>query len=185
MENTMTEVAEVGTLLIREALPHEHEAIGELTHSAYTHDYTDLPADYREQLRHPELLLDDYEVWVAEDAGSGDLLGTIALLRTGHDEGGRIGADELYFRLLATHPAARGRGVGIALTEFAIEPAAARGRAAVVLNSGPDMLGAHALYTKLGFTRRGEREGTIVLPDGRELTLYTFVLDLDAATAAG
>lgn len=174
----MTDVAQAQTLLIREALPHEHEAVGALTHAAYTHDYTDLPEDYREQLSHPERLLDTYEIWVALDSASGDLLGTIALLRTGEDEHGRIGSDELYFRLLATHPEARGRGVGIALTRFAIEQAAARGRSAVVLNSGPEMLGAHALYTKLGFTRRSEREGTIVLPDGRELQLYTFVLDL-------
>lgn len=175
----MTEVAPEQTLLIREALPHEYEAIGELTHAAYTYDYTDLPDDYLEQLRHPELLLDTFEIWVAQDAESGDLLGTIALLRTGHDENQRIGADELYFRLLATHPAARGRGIGIALTDFAIEQATARGRTAVVLNSGPEMVGAHALYSKLGFTRRSEREETIVLPDGRELDLFTFVLDLD------
>lgn len=47
----------------------------------------------------------------------------------------------------------------------------------VVMNSGPYMLGAHALYFKLGFRRESAREGTIVI-DGRELTLLTFVLDV-------
>lgn len=176
----MTETAPGPTLLIREARADEYPAVGELTHAAYTHDYADLPDDYRQQLRHPEHLLDAYDVWVAEDTASGELVGTIALLRPGHDNDGRIGDDELYFRLLATHPSVRGRGVGVALTEFAVEQAAARGQSAVVLNSGPDMLGAHALYRKLGFSRRSEREGTVVLPDGRTLELLTFVRDLDA-----
>jgi len=166
------------TFVIRPASPDEFPAIGELTHSAYTHDYDDLPANYREELKHPEALADEYEFFVAEDARTGALLGTIALLRQGIDDGGRIGPDELYFRLLATHPEARGRGIGIALTEFAMEQAAARGQHAVVMNSGPDMLGAHALYRKLGFSRRSEREGTIALPDGRTLQLLTFVREL-------
>ncbi len=172
--------AQASSLRIRAALPSEYPAIGDLTHAAYTHDYADLPDDYREQLRHPEWLGAAYEIFVAEDAASGDLLGTVALLRREHHAEGHVGPDELYFRLLATHPSARGRGVGAALTEFAIAEASARGQRAVVLNSGPDMIGAHALYRKLGFTRRTEREGTIVLADGRELALLTFVLDLAA-----
>ena len=165
---------------IRSAAASEYAAIGELTHAAYTHDYDDLPAHYREELKHPEALADDYEFFVAEDETTGALLGTIALLRQGRSNDGHIAPDELYFRLLATHPSARGRGLGVRLTEFALEQAAARGQRAVVLNSGPDMLGAHALYRKLGFTRRSEREGIIVLPDGRELELLTFVRELTA-----
>ncbi|MGO4298885.1 GNAT family N-acetyltransferase [Leifsonia sp. RAF41] len=167
------------SIRIRTAAAHEYPAIGELTHAAYTHDYDDLPEHYREELKHPEALAEDFEFFVAEDE-TGELLGTIALLRVGHDNGGHIAPDELYFRLLATHPSARGRGLGVRLTEFALEQAAARGQRAVVLNSGPDMVGAHALYRKLGFSRRSEREGIIVLPDGRELELLTFVRDLSA-----
>ncbi|HEV7182873.1 MAG TPA: GNAT family N-acetyltransferase [Leifsonia sp.] len=167
------------TLHIRAAAPDEYSAVGDLTHAAYTHDYADLHEDYLDQLKHPEKLLDDFDVWVAADLSDDALLGTIAILRQGHEQVARILPHELYFRLLAVHPSARGRGVGIALTEFAVEQAAARGQSAVVLNSGPEMLGAHALYRKLSFTRRSEREGTIVLPDGRELELLTFVRDLD------
>lgn len=168
------------TFHIRPASDAEFPAIGALTHAAYTHDYDDLPANYREELKHPEALADAFAFFVAEDDATGQLIGTIAILRPGHDMGGEIGPDELYFRLLATHPVARGRGVGIALTEFAVEQAAERGARAVVLNSGPDMLGAHALYRKLGFSRRSEREGIVELPDGRTFELLTFVRDLAA-----
>lgn len=176
----MTETVRDTAFRIRPADAAEFAAIGELTHAAYTHDYADLPAGYREELKHPEALVDAFDVYVAEEAATGALVGTIALLRAGEDFGGHIRPGELYFRLLATHPDARGRGVGAALTRFAIEQAEARGDRAVVLNSGPDMLGAHALYRKLGFSRRGEREEVIRLPDGRELELMTFVLDLPA-----
>ncbi|GAA2047650.1 GNAT family N-acetyltransferase [Leifsonia soli] len=168
------------TPLIRPAGPDEYPAIGELTHAAYTTDYTDLSPHYRDELKHPEALLDDFEFFVAEDTGTGQLLGTIALLRPGRDQGGQIAQDELYFRLLATHPSARGRGIGIALTQFALDQAAQRGQRAVVMNSGPVMVGAHALYRKLGFRREPDREGIVELPDGRSLQLLTFVRDVGA-----
>lgn len=175
----MSTTVPAATVRIRPAVDGEYAAIGELTYAAYSHDYTDLSDDYRTQLQHPESLLDAFDFFVAEDDVTGELVGTIAVLRAGHDQNGSIGRDELYFRLLATHPSARGRGIGDALTRFAIAEAHRRGQHAVVLNSGPEMLGAHALYRKLGFTRRAEREGVIVLPDGRELELLTFVLDLE------
>ena len=85
---------------IRSAAASEYPAIGELTHAAYTHDYADLPAHYQEELKHPEALVDHFEFFVAEEDATGELLGTIALLRVGHDNHGHIGPDELYFRLL-------------------------------------------------------------------------------------
>ena len=175
----MSTSSPTATVRIRPATEGEYAAIGELTHAAYANDYSDLPDDYREQLKHPETLLDAFDFFVAEDAVTAELVGTIALLRAGHDQHGRIAPHELYFRLLATHPSARGRGIGAELTRFALAEARRRGQRAVVLNSGPEMLGAHALYRKLGFSRRSEREEIIVLPDGRELELMTFVLDLE------
>lgn len=176
----MTDIVRDSTIRIRPAAANEYTAIGELTHAAYTHDYDDLPAHYREELKHPEALLGAFDVFVAEDTETGELVGTIALLKPGQDFGGHIRPGELYFRLLATHPSARGRGVGAALTRFAMDEAERRGDRTVVLNSGPDMLGAHALYRKLGFSRRSEREEVMVLPDGREFELQTYVLDLAA-----
>jgi ribosomal protein S18 acetylase RimI-like enzyme len=161
--------------IVREATPGELAAVGELTHAAYTHDYADLPESYRDDLLHPERLVPDYEVWVA--AADGLLVGTVSILRAGHSLGGRIAHDELYFRLLAVAPGARARGIGIALTGFALEQARSRGLARVVLNSAPYMLGAHALYSRLGFERVAEREHTVVT-SGRTLQLMTFVRDV-------
>jgi ribosomal protein S18 acetylase RimI-like enzyme len=175
MEHLASDVAD--TVLIRLAEPHEYPAIGTLSHAAYTNDYDDLSAGYQEQLRHPESLLPSYDVWVAADEQTGELLGTVSILRQGLDDEGRIGDDGLYFRLLAVSPTARGRGIGKALTEFALGQAAERGSARVVLHSGDNMLGAHALYTKLGFTRRTERE-MVIVHDGRTIQLFTFALDL-------
>ncbi|MCI0157136.1 GNAT family N-acetyltransferase [Leifsonia shinshuensis] len=175
----MSTTVRASTVRIRPAADSEYAAIGELTYAAYSNDYTDLSDNYRHQLRHPEALLGAYDFFVAEDEATGGLVGTIAVLRAGHDQQGRIAPHELYFRLLATHPSARGRGIGADLTRFAMAEARRRGQRAVVLNSGPEMLGAHALYRKLGFSRRSDREDVIVLPDGRELELLTFVLDLE------
>jgi ribosomal protein S18 acetylase RimI-like enzyme len=162
---------------IRPARHDEYPAIGELTHAAYSHDYSDLPEDYKERLRHPELLLDDYDIWVATEPSDGTLLGTIAILRAGIDNDGRLNDDELYFRLLAVAPAARGRGIGQALTKHTVELARQRGLAKVVLNSGENMVGAHALYRKLGFAAAEERQSTIVHDRGT-VQLYTFVYEL-------
>ena len=164
-------------LLIRPAAESEYPAIGELTHAAYTGDYDDLSSGYQEQLRHPERLVPSYDVWVAADRTTGELLGTVSILRAGYDDDGRIGDDELYFRLLAVSPSAHGRGIGTRLTEFALATAAERRAARVVLHSGENMLGAHALYAKLGFSRLPERE-MVVVDSGRRIQLYTFALDL-------
>lgn len=176
----MSTTTPASAVRIRPAADGEYGAIGALTYAAYSHDYTDLSDDYREQLKHPETLLDAFDFFVAEDEATGELVGTVAVLRVGHERVARVEPHELYFRLLATHPSARGRGIGAQLTRFAMAEARRRGRRAVVLNSGPEMLGAHALYRKLGFSRRSEREEVIVLADGRELELLTFVLDLEA-----
>jgi ribosomal protein S18 acetylase RimI-like enzyme len=55
-------------------------------------------------------------------------------------------------------PSARRRGVGRLLVEHILTLAAERGAARVVMNSGPDMIGAHQLYYSMGFTRLTERE---------------------------
>jgi ribosomal protein S18 acetylase RimI-like enzyme len=177
IEKTQDVASATSALQIRLASPDELARVGELTYAAYSHDYDDLPADYAAQLRHPEHLVGEFEVYVAVDA-AGEFVGTVAVLRDGFDQEGRIApGEELYFRLLATAPTARGRGIGAALTTFVIDLARQRGSVRVVMNSGPDMLGAHALYYKLGFSRAGERETTFV-SGGRELTLLTFVIDV-------
>ena len=55
-------------------------------------------------------------------------------------------------------PSARRRGIGRLLVEHMIALAAERGAHRVVMNSAPDMTGAHQLYYAMGFTGLTERE---------------------------
>ena len=65
-----------------------------------------------------------------------------------------------------------------------IELARRRGLDRVVMNSGPQMVGPHALYAKLGFTRLHDREREIV-DGGRTFRLLAFAIDVDAAAEGG
>ncbi|KQY25576.1 GCN5 family acetyltransferase [Cellulomonas sp. Root485] len=167
-------------LRVRLAAPHEYDRVARLSVDAYGHDY-DLPDDYRASLADVASRAREHEVWVAEDLATGDLLGTVATPRAGGhiSELGRDG--ELDFRLLAVDPAARRRGIGVLLTEHVITLARQRGLDRVVMNSGPTMLGAHALYQRLGFVRLTERE-TRVVHGG---TLFAFGLDTAPSSVAG
>lgn len=148
-------------LRVRLVAPHEHERVARLTLDAYGHDY-ELPDDYRASLADVATRAREHEVWVAEDLATGELLGTVATPRPGAhiSELGRDG--ELDFRLLAVDPAARRRGIGALLTEHVIALARQRQLDRVVMNSGPQMTGAHALYLRLGFVRLTERETRVV-----------------------
>ena len=149
-------------LRVRLVAPHEYDRVAQLSVDAYGHDY-DLPDDYRASLAD------------VADPGTrarglggrgprrpGELLGTVATPRPGEhiSELGRDG--ELDFRLLAVDPAARRRGIGVLLTEHVIALARQRELHRVVMNSGPSMVGAHALYERLGFVRLTERETRVV-----------------------
>ena len=163
--------AQASDLTLRIARADEYPAIGELSYAAYARDY-EIGEDYAHTLRHPELRTDDYDIWVAEDPATGELLGTTSILR-GLEARGRALADELYFRLLAVAPTARRRGIGARLTTLALDLARERGLRAVSLNSGQNMTGAHALYRSLGFERIPERD--VVIGEGEHAhTVYTF-----------
>ena len=65
---------------------------------------------------------------------------------------------EAGIRMLAVDPGARGRGAGTALTRACLERARAEGRATVALHSLAYMRAAQAIYTRLGFARRPDRD---------------------------
>jgi ribosomal protein S18 acetylase RimI-like enzyme len=161
-------VASAPAIVIRRALPREHEAVGELCLAAYTADYP-VGESYAAALRDTGARTDEFDVWVAAEHTTGELVGTVSILKPGLVREGRSVAGELYFRLLAVSPAARRRGIGAALTRFAFEVARERGQHAVVLNSVDHMLPAHALYRSLGFERVSERD--VRNPDN---TVFTF-----------
>ena len=160
-------------VLIRLAGPGEYEAIGELSVAAYSHDY-DISDQYRQRLRDVTTRAAEHQVWVAVDRTTGQLLGTAVTPRPGGhvSELGRDG--ELDFRLLAVAPSARRRGIGRTLVEHIITLAAERGAVRVVMNSGPDMIGAHQLYYSMGFTRLTERETRTVEGHSRPLLAFGY-----------
>jgi GNAT superfamily N-acetyltransferase len=166
-------------VLIRLAAPGEHTQIGALREAAYSHDY-EITDHYRGILRDVAPPGSRHEVWVAVDRHSGQCLGTVTVPRPGGhiSELGRDG--ELDFRLLAVAPAARRRGIGRLLVEHVIALAAERGDRRVVMNSGPQMTGAHQLYYSMGFTRLTERETRTV--DGHTRPLLAFGYEVGDGT---
>lgn len=160
-------------VLIRLAAPQEFEAIGELREAAYSHDY-EISDNYRATLRDVAARGAEQEVWVALDRHTGQLLGTVTVPRPGSHIS-ELGQDgELDFRLLAVAPAARRRGIGRLLVEHVIALAAERGATRVVMNSGPQMTGAHQLYYAMGFTRLTERETRTVEGHARPLLAFGY-----------
>ncbi|TDU82429.1 acetyltransferase (GNAT) family protein [Kribbella voronezhensis] len=158
---------------IRLALPTEYDAVGELTASAYQSDgFIPAGSDYGLTLRAAADRAAKAEVWVA--ASATELLGTVTFCPVGsvYREIGRD--DEGEFRMLGVSPAARGRGVGTALTEHCIERSRELGFARVVMSSARPMTTAHRIYERLGFTRLPERDWS----PRPGVDLYAFTLDL-------
>lgn len=169
--------------MIRQVKPHEYDEAGQVTADAYVASYTNLTDSYLDSLRDVEGRLSDGEVWVAVDADGG-ILGTVWVAPADRPLSELAEPGETDFRQLAVAPRARGRGVGEALTRRVIQIAAERGSHRVVMNSGPQMVGAHALYTKLGFRRLPERERRIEVEPGRFLDLLAFGYDIAPVQAS-
>jgi GNAT superfamily N-acetyltransferase len=83
--------------------------------------------------------------------GSADLIEEMAYYGSGGTATRR--ADAAGIRLLAVAPAARGQGVGRALTRECIERARALGRTSLVLHTTRAMQAAWRMYEQLGFLR--------------------------------
>lgn len=173
----MTASAAQQTLVIRVAVPEDHDVAGRVTEEAYSSSYSELSPAYLASLRDVAARVELGDVWVAEDA-DGVIVGTVWVPRPGERLSELALVGELDFRQLAVAPSARGRGIGEALTRHVIALAEERGAVRVVMNSGPEMLGAHALYAKIGFRRLPEREHRIEVEPGRFLDLLSFGLDL-------
>ncbi len=160
---------------VRQAHPADATAVDQLVAAAYAHDYG--PREHGDGANDPmqrsTIRAREYDVWVAED-GAGTILGTVTTRRPGgpslHED---VAGDELDLRLLGVAPAARRRGVGVALMRFTQERAAAAGFRAVVLKTGPQMHGAHRLYESLGYERRPERDG-LWIGGARQLDLLMY-----------
>lgn len=163
--------------MIRLARPDEYDAAGQLTADAYSANYSDLSPEYLASMRDVATRVAQGDVWVAEGA-DGELLGSVWVPREGETLSHLAQDGELDFRQLAVSPHARGRGIGEALTRHVIALGHSRGATRVVMNSGPQMTSAHALYTKMGFRRLPEREGRIEVQPGRWIDVLAFAFDL-------
>lgn len=160
----------------------EVELVGRLTERAYSNDY-EVTASYAEDLRDAASRAREDEVWVAEDIATGTILGSVWTPRPGQRISQLARQGELDFRMLAVAPEARGRGIGQTLAGHVIALGRDRGALRVVMNSGPEMLGAHRLYERLGFVHLTEREGPKEVAPGVVVHLYAFGYDLQASPA--
>jgi GNAT superfamily N-acetyltransferase len=176
-------------LTIRPARPQDHNALGKMLVSAYVAlpgmpspseqpDYYAMLADVAARSRKLALT-----VFVAADP-AGKLLGSIDFIddMTQYGSGGTASTvtDAAGVRLLAVDAAARGKGVGKALTRFCIDRARETGKHRLVLHTTRVMQAAWAMYEALGFIRFPEidfRQGN--------LDVFGFQLDLvDTASSS-
>ncbi len=164
------------TLTVRLVDPHEYAQAGRITAEAYRASYEGLSEAYLASLADVAGRVEQGEVWVA--LADGVIVGTVWTPRPGERLSPLAEEGELDFRQLAVAPSARGRGVGERLTRHVLDLARERGASRVVMNSGPEMLGAHALYRKMGFRRLTEREHPVEVEPGRWLDLRAFGFDL-------
>ncbi len=162
----------------------EIDAVAELSARAYEADYTISPG-YRSSIVAVRERVEADQVWVARDAASGALLGTVSTPRPGAIMTQVAQPGEMDFRLLAVDPSARRRGIGELLVEHVIGLARERGIEHLVMNSGPEMVGAHRLYERMGFRRMLDREPLLTFPDGRQVKVLAFGLNTQQHAHSG
>jgi ribosomal protein S18 acetylase RimI-like enzyme len=172
----------VSDLEIRTARGDELDAVGALTAAAYAADGFG-SGGYAEVLRDASTRARIAEVLVAVAADG--LVGTATLVPPDAPpewrETDRPGAATM--RMLAVAPAARGTGVGTALTRACLARARERGFVELTLLTQPGMRAAHRIYAALGFLRDERLDRTV--PGGIELLGYRLPLGDGTAAAAG
>lgn len=145
------------TVEIRVARPEEYEAIGALTVAAYAA----LPGmgplgAYGEELADIAGRGPTSTVLVAVEPDTGELLGDVTYYPRYADEMPHLTetlGQLAGFRMLATAPAAQGRGVGAALTLACVQRAKADAAPGIALHTTNLMEAAQRLYHRLGFER--------------------------------
>ena len=142
---------------VRTAREDEYAAVAELTVEVYVGGgFTPADSDYVAQLADADGRARAADLLVAIDPRDGRLLGSVALAVAGGSYAETAGPGEAVFRMLAVHPAARGRGVGAALVQQCLQRAVAAGCTRMVISTQPTMTAAHRLYERMGFARLPE-----------------------------
>lgn len=146
-------------ILVREARPEEHASLGELVVRAYRSLPEFDEPGYEPELRDVARRAREAVVLVAVDDADGTPLGCVTYV-PGPDSpwAELLEPGEAAIRMLAVDVTARGRGVGTALAAACIARAREDGRAAIFLHSLAYMRAAQAIYARLGFIRRPDRD---------------------------
>jgi ribosomal-protein-alanine N-acetyltransferase len=114
-------------------------------------------------------------------AALSDMLAGPGAFAFAHDDGfvlGRTTADEAEILTLAVAPRARGKGLGRALLQAAINRAKTMGAVTMFLEVGADNPHALALYAGLGFAKGGMRKAYY---EGRDALVLRLPLATDFA----
>ncbi len=146
-------------LLLREARSDELDKVSLLTRDAYQQYENFLPLEawkfYAEDIMDVRRRLNESQLIVAEL--DGQLVGTVTLyLDTGHSSQKGWPNGWAGIRLLAVHPAYRGRGIGRALMEECIRRCRNQGIATIGLYTTEMMDVARRMYERMSFVRAPE-----------------------------
>lgn len=148
---------------VRLASPDDADAVGRLLHDFNTEYGEVTPGPQRLAERMRELMAGDTRVLLAGAGPDG-----LAVLRLRPSIWSS--ALECYLAELYVVPSLRGRGIGRALMEAAIELARREGADHMDLGTSEDDTAARALYERMGFSRReGGADGPVMFVYERDL----------------
>jgi ribosomal protein S18 acetylase RimI-like enzyme len=143
---------------IRPVRPDEHAAVADLLLRAYrAAGVLGADDDYAQVLADVPGRVAVADVYVAT-AADGRLVGTVTAARAGQPYADVATTGELEMRMLAVEPAAAGGGTGRALVDFCAGLAVAAGDRTLVASVIDSNTAALAMYDRLGFGRRPERD---------------------------
>jgi GNAT superfamily N-acetyltransferase len=149
-------------LTIRDILPEEHEALGQLMVDVYSQlegfpTPTEQPAYYQMLANIGSFAQKPGARVLIAASGNGSLLGGVVYFADMAQYGSGGVATTIKnasgFRLLGVSPHARGLGVGKALTQMCLQLARDAGHDQVILHTTKAMQTAWDMYTKIGFER--------------------------------
>lgn len=153
----------MNNLILRDARPNDATAIHDVTLAAYQ-QYAPTMGPLWNMYR------DDIEKTIANPspaaqivaAQDGKIVGTVLLFPSGTEfdvpDGTKFKLSFPEIRLLAVLPAARGHGIGAALTRECMERAKKAGDSAIALHTTELMQTAKQMYEKMGFVRTPETD---------------------------
>ncbi|MEO2105805.1 MAG: GNAT family N-acetyltransferase [Actinomycetota bacterium] len=150
------------TLVVRPVRPEEYVETGRIVLAAYDAAGR-IEGPYRIRIEDTAARAEaGSEVWVAVDGGR--VLGSVTFTDAGDPNLEDDTHGDCGFRMLGVDPAAQGLGVGRTLVQRCIDTATERGRRRLSIYSMIWMPAAHAMYERMGFTRRRDRD--VLFPAG-------------------